>query len=132
MSDRNVELVRRYIDRLNRGDWISAGTEFTSEDVEIDWSRSPAPYRGIYRGREAALKFGADLDVWESARIVPADFIDAGEDVLVPHVAHLKGRDGIEVEVRSTYVFTVRDDLCVRWRIYQEHDEALEDLGLAQ
>ena len=133
MSEENVEIVRQYIDGIDRGrDWAAAGTRFMSDDVEIDWSRSPAPYRGIYRGREAALRFAEELDVWEEARIEPEDFIDAGDDVLVPHVVHLRGRDGIETKVRATYVYTVRDRLCVRWRIYQEHAEALEAAGLSE
>ena len=133
MAEQNVEIVRRYIGEINRGgDWAAASTGFMSDDVEIDWSRSPAPYRGTYRGREAALRFAEELDVWETAQIEPSEFISAGDDVLVPHVVHLKGRDGIELDVRATYVFTLRDDRCVRWRIYQDHAEALESAGLPE
>jgi ketosteroid isomerase-like protein len=129
----NVEMVRQYIDEINRGrDWGAAGARFMSDDIEIDWSRSPAPYRGVYRGREAALRFAKELQVWEEARVEPKDFIEAGDDVLVPHVVHLRGRDGMEVKVRATYVFTFRDARCVRWRIYQAHAEALEDAGLSE
>ncbi len=39
---------------------------------------------------------------------------------------------GIEVKVRATYVYTMHDGLCVRWRIYQEHAEALEAAGLRE
>ena len=127
----NVERVRTYIDELNLGhDWAAASARFMSDDIEIDWSRSPAPYRGVYRGREAALRFGEELGIWEEAQIEPDEFIVAGDDVLVPHVVRLRGRDGLEVKVRATYVYTMRDGLCVRWRIYQEHAEALEAAGL--
>ena len=132
MSQENVEIVRAYIDSINRDDWVAPATGFMHDDVVIDWSRSPAPYRGVYRGREAALRFAEELQVWESARIEPSNFIDAGDDVLVPHVVHLRGRDGIEVDVQATYVYTMRDGLCVRWCIYQEHDEALEAAGLSE
>ena len=131
-GDSNVEIVRRYIDGINRGgDWAAASTDFMSDDVEIDWSRSPAPYRGTYRGREAALRFAEELDVWETAQIEPSEFVAAGDDVLVPHVVHLRGRDGIEVDVQATYIFTLHDGRCVRWRIYQDHGEALESVGLS-
>ena len=130
MSERNVQSVRQYISDLNRGDVVAAGLAFTSDDVEIDWSRSPAPYRGIYRGRESALQFAEELQVWETVQIEAFDFIEAGDDVLVPHVVHLKGRDGIEVAVRATYVFTMEDQRCVRVRIYQDHAEALDAAGL--
>jgi ketosteroid isomerase-like protein len=132
MSQENVELVRSYVEAINDGDWKAALMDFIDDDVEIDWSRSPAPYRGIYRGRKEAARFAEALDVWQEARLEAAEFIDAGDDVLVPHVFRLQGRDGIEVAVRATYVFTVRDRLCIRWRIYQEHGEALEAVGLRE
>ena len=116
---------------MNRGDWVATLSETMHDDVEIDWSRSPAPYAGVYRGREEAMRFADALDVWEDARLDAAEFIDAGDDVLVPHVSFLRGRDGIEVSVRATYVFTIRDGLCARWCIYQDHAEALEAVGVS-
>jgi ketosteroid isomerase-like protein len=132
MSRENVELVRGYVDAINHGDWAATLAASLHEDVEIDWSRSPAPYKGIYHGRQEAMRFAEALDVWEGARLDPSEFIDAGDDVLVPHVFHLRGRDGIEVTVRATYVFTIRDGLCARWAIYQEHAAALEAAGLSE
>lgn len=131
VSAENVEIVRGFIAALNRGNWAEVVAGFFHDDVEIDWSRSPAPYRGVYRGREGARQFTELTDVWEKARIDADELIDAGDDVVVPHVVHLWGRDGIEVKVRATYVFTIRDGLCSRWRIYQEHEDALEALGLS-
>ena len=94
----NVDIVRGFISSFNRAN-KSALTDFFADDVEIDWSRSPAPYRGVYRGRAAAVQWFADVgDTFETGRIEPADFIDAGDDVVVPHVFHLQGRDGIEVK----------------------------------
>jgi ketosteroid isomerase-like protein len=131
MSRENLESVEAFIASFNRGD-ESALTDFLAEDVEIDWSRSPAPYRGIYRGREAALAWFDDVgDTFKSGRIEAVDLIDADDEILVPHVMHLCGRDGLEVKVRASYVFTIRGGRCARWRIYQEHDHALADLGLA-
>ena len=132
MSQENVEIVRRYLEASNGSAWKEQLAAFIDDDVEIDWTRSPAPYRGLYRGREEATQFFEALDVWADARLEPAEFIDAGDDVLVPHVVHLRGRDGIELAVRATYVFTMGDGRCVRWRIYQEHDEALKATGLRE
>jgi ketosteroid isomerase-like protein len=132
MSQRNQETVRRYLEAINAGDWRAAFSRFVADDVEIDWSRSPAPYRGVYRGRDEAMRFAAALDVWANARVEPNEFIDAGDDVLVPHIVRLRGRDGIEVAVSATYVFTVRDGQCVAWRIYQEHGDALRAAGLCE
>jgi hypothetical protein len=133
MSEENVEIVRRFIDAGNRsGDFASALDDFIHDDVEIDWSRSPAPYRGIYRGRQEALRFAEAVDVWEEARLEPDRFIDAGDSVLVPHVVHMRGRDGIEVKVQATYLFHLHDGLCARFTIYQELSAALEAAGLSE
>ena len=132
MSQENVEIVRRYLAASNDGAWKEQLAAFIDDDVEIDWTRSPAPYRGLYRGRREATQFFEALDVWADARLEPSEFIDAGDDVLVPHVVRLRGRDGIELAVRSTYVFTIRNGVCVSWRIYQEHAEALEAAGLSE
>ena len=132
MSQENVEIVRAYIEDFNRGDWVAAGMGFMHDDVEIDWSRSPAPYRGIYRGREQHSDSPKNSRCGRTPESEASGFIDAGDDVLVPHVVHLRGRDGIQVKVRATYVDTMRDGLCVRWRIYQEHGDALEAAGLRE
>ncbi len=130
MSQENVDTVREFIAAFNRGE-ENALVDFCGEDVEIDWSRSPATYRGVYRGRDAALKWFDDIGaVFEAGRIEPIDLLDAGNDVIVPHRVHLRGRDGIVVKVSATYVFKIRGGRCIRWTIYQEHEEAMEELGL--
>ena len=70
MSDDNIEVVRGFITAFNRSD-DSALTDFLADDIEIDWSRSPAPYRGIYRGREAALRWFGDVGEFDGTD--PAD-----------------------------------------------------------
>ena len=51
MSQENVELVRRAIDAINRGNFLMA-TEYTVDDFEMDWSNSIGPLSGVYRGPE--------------------------------------------------------------------------------
>jgi len=63
--------------------------------------------------------------------IQPDCLIDAGDSVVVPNLAHEKGRDGIEVTARSTLVFTVEDQKITRICLYQEKDGALRAVGLA-
>jgi len=47
-------------------------------------------------------------------------------------VSHQRGRDGIEVSARSTLVFTLENHRLVRICLYQETEEALEALGMAE
>jgi ketosteroid isomerase-like protein len=57
MSRENVEVVRRFLEQLwDRGD-MDAALAHVDANVELDWSRSRAPYAGIVRGREAARRW---------------------------------------------------------------------------
>ena len=64
--------------------------------------------------------------------IEPDRFIETGESVVVPNVSHQRGRDGIEVTARSTFVFTLRDRKVTRVRLYQETGDALKSVGLEE
>jgi ketosteroid isomerase-like protein len=71
-------------------------------------------------------------EAWESARIEPDEFIEIGEHAVVPWTAHLVGRDGIEVQARTTWTYTFRDGMIERITMYQEREEALEAVGLSE
>src|SRR5215207_4539313 len=132
MSQENVELVRRAIDAYNRRD-VDALRALNHPDVEIDWSASIGPEPRIYRGQEEAADFVRDLrGTFERVRILPDRFIESGELVVVPHVAEMRGRDGIQAVARSALVFELRGGLITRIRMYQETAEALESVGLAE
>jgi ketosteroid isomerase-like protein len=83
-----------------------------------------------------SMSFAGVLDelagVWASSRIEPHEFIEAGEQVVVPWTAHFQGRDGIEVRTRPTWTFTIRDGAIERICMYQERHEALEAAGLPE
>jgi hypothetical protein len=42
------------------------------------------------------------------------------------------GRNGVEVEARVTWTWTIRDGVVVRLCLYQERHEALEAAGLEE
>jgi ketosteroid isomerase-like protein len=129
MSQGNIEIVRDALDAYNRGD-LEAMLKHAAPDCELDWSRSIGPQKGVYRV-DQALKFGPG-GTYESIRTEPEEFIDAGDHVITPLVGHFRGRDGIEVTARSTYLWTFRDGACVRVALYQERHEALEAAGLSE
>ncbi len=51
---------------------------------------------------------------------------------MTPFANRLTGRDGVSVEARGTWVWTIRDGLIRRIRLYQERSEALEAAGLSE
>ena len=129
MSQENVEIVRVALEAYNRGDWV-AMLKLGAPDCELDWSRSIGPQRGVYRLNDfAQLNIGGSF---ESARTEPEEIIDAGDQVITPLIGYFRGRDGIEVTARFTYLWTVGDGAIMRVTLYQELEEALEAAGLSE
>jgi ketosteroid isomerase-like protein len=106
MSQENVEVVRAAIEAYNRGDLESVLTA-APPDFEIDLSRAAGPLHGVYR-------------------------LDQVRQLVVPWTMHLIGRDGIEVQARVTWTWTIRDGNIKRPCLYQERQEALEAVGLSE
>jgi ketosteroid isomerase-like protein len=113
MSQENVEIVRAAIDAFNRGD-VDAAFKDVIADFEYDQTRA------------------VGMDSWESFTIGADELIDAGEDVVMPFTNVARGRDGIEVQARGVWVWTIRDGSVVRACLYQELQEALEAAGLRE
>jgi ketosteroid isomerase-like protein len=131
MSQENVEVVRAAIEAINRGDW-NAMLKDAAPGAEIDMSRAVGPWRGVFSPDQWRRVVAEFAEHWESVRIEPQEFIEAGDCVVVPWTGHLRGRDGIEVAARATYVWTIRDGAIERAVMYQEREDALEDLGLSE
>ena len=130
MSHENVEIVRAAIDSGNRGDWDGALKD-VAPSFEWDNSRAiGADNRGVFTAGDAQ-RFLED-NVWESAWIEIDELIPVGDHVVVPHTLHVRGRDGIEVQARTTWVFTIRDGKIERNCLYQDKHEALEAVGLSE
>jgi ketosteroid isomerase-like protein len=131
MSEENVEIVRAAIDAYNRGDWEGALKD-AARDFECDLSRAVGPQHHVY-SRNQMLQFWSDFaEGWESVWIEPHEFIEAGEHVVVPWTLHAAGRDGIEVQARVTWSWTIRDGAVERVCMYQEREEALQAAGLRE
>jgi ketosteroid isomerase-like protein len=131
MSQENVEIVQAFIDAWNRGDWDATSKDF-APDFELDFTRAVGPNVGIY-GIDQYRRLVEDfVDSWEAVWIEPHDFIEAGEHVVVPWTMHARGREGIDVQTRANFVWTIRDAAIVRVSYYEERQEALEAVGLSE
>jgi uncharacterized protein len=130
MSQQNVEIVRKVLGAWNRREDESAVPLF-HPGVVFDATRrrlNPKTYRGT-AGIESML---TDRDeVWEEFRTEDAEFIDAGDRVVVVGrwVGTGKG-SGIEIDQPSAEVVTVQDGRVVRWELYADRSAALEAAGL--
>jgi ketosteroid isomerase-like protein len=87
----------------------------------------------IYRGREATQHFwNTFLETFDRVVVVPEEFIEHGDYVIVLDRTHMCGRDGIEVEARNVSIVTVRHGQIVQWRLCRDRAEALNAAGLAE
>jgi ketosteroid isomerase-like protein len=105
MPEENVEVVKETIEALNRGD-LDRVTEAAHEDLELDWSNSIAPHRGIYRGRETARAFlESFLEAWEEFRWELQKLIEVDRARVVSSSRVLmRGRgSGVEVDAIVAY-----------------------------
>jgi uncharacterized protein len=130
MSRENVEVVKAAIDAANREDW-DAVVQAAAPNFELDMSRSRSFRGAAVYGLDQLRGFLVEFaESWESVRVEPHEFIEAGDLVVVPWTTHARGRDGIEVVSRPTFVWTIRDGAIERLSMYQEREEALEALGI--
>jgi ketosteroid isomerase-like protein len=131
MSQENVEMVRAALDAYNRGD-LEAALKDAVPEFELDWMRAVGPQRGVYKLDQTRAFLLDFLEVFESTRVVPDEFIEAGDQVVVPQTGYIRGRDGIEATARITLVWTFRDGAIVRICLYQQKQAALEAAGVLE
>jgi ketosteroid isomerase-like protein len=132
MSGENIEIVQRSLDAWNQRD-LKRWRTMAHSDLEVDWSRSRAPFRGVYRGRSEVETFwDVFWSTFEDVQIETHGFTEVGSEVVVPNTAHMRGRDGIELAARSALVFKVEDGQITRLRLFQEKAEALEAVRLRE
>ena len=132
MSQENVEVVWRNQEAWNRRDLRTWLASFRS-DAEIDWSRARGPFKGVYRGpREFEAFWDVFWSTFDEVQVETYGLAEAGSEVVYSNTAHVRGRQGIEVTAKSTFVWTVENGQITRFRMFQERAEALEAAGLSE
>ena len=132
MSQENVEAVRRHNEAWNRRDLTTWLASF-SPGGEVDWSRSRGPLKGVYRGHGELEVFWDEFwSTFEDVQVEMHGLTEVGSDVVVANTAHMRGREGIAVTAKSTFVWTVENGQITRFRMFQERAEALEAAGLRE
>jgi uncharacterized protein len=134
MSQENVELIRRGYES-----WAEARELiFDMLDPEIEWigPREFPDLSAPHYGHDGVRRYFEKLtEAIEDYRMVPEEFIDAGEDqVLVFSREGGRGRgSGAPVETNPTaHLWTIRDGKAVRMQSYWERNDALEAVGLRE
>jgi ketosteroid isomerase-like protein len=118
MAAENVEIVRRF---------LRAGVDeaLTYADPGIVWNPiEELPTTGHGAVRASLARWKAE---WDDYRVIPEEFVDMGDSVLVTVCLRGRGRgSGVEIDARFYDVYTVRDRKIVRMDQFTERSEALE------
>ena len=131
MSEENVKIVRAAIQAFNAGDWEEVLSR-ADPDFEFDLSRGIGPDRGVYR-RDQMPRYWTEFAAhWQTVRIEPHEFIEAGEHVVVAWSLRGVGRDGIEVETHVTWTWTPTDGKVMRVAYFPTREGALKAAGLSE
>ncbi len=132
MSQENVETARRGYEAFNCGEMEAV---YASLDPEVVWEEwSAAPDAATYHGHDGVREFFGKL--WESfdlLRFDPQEFIEAGDQLVVPTAVRVRGREsGAEATLSTVHVWTYRNGKGVRVQVYETKDAALDAVGLRE
>ena len=132
MSQENVAIIRAAIDSVNRGDWDAS---FQDAAADLVWDNSRAigtDNRVVLTSATETRDFFRRLsEIWTRFRVEIDEAIPVGDHVVVPHTTHVRGRDGIEAQARTTWLFTIRNGKIERVCLYQDKGEALAAAGFS-
>jgi ketosteroid isomerase-like protein len=132
MSQEDVNLARRGYEALATGD-MERVLELIDPDVQVEvhTGRPDLPETHTLHGHEGFLENLRQLDeVFEDVEVRPEEFIEVGEELVVPIYTAGRGRaSGIRVENRVTHIWTIRDGKATRFRVFPTTEQALEAVG---
>jgi ketosteroid isomerase-like protein len=129
-----VELVQRAFDAFSKRD-LTAALEVSDPDIELFAPGTAALTREgrAYCGHEGMCDYFRDVGrVWEELDVVPHDFREVGEYVLVVGRLRARGQGGLIIDEPAYWAIKIHDDR-IRWAAaYTSREPALEAVGLSE
>jgi ketosteroid isomerase-like protein len=129
----SIDTLRALYRALNRRDFDGL-VQYLHPDVEV----YPAfggelDFNSRYRGRDGMRQFIETAWRGFAVAVEPEEMIQApGDRILATERWQLRGRDGIETEIRLIDVYSFRDGLVVGVEGFRGRAEALEFVGLPE
>ena len=137
MSQKNVEIVKRTYDGINdaykTGDYLQPIEEVCHPDVVLRTS-GMFPESGEYHGYAGLREFtSSQAEAFEQMSVQPAEFVDAGDQIVVPvRFGGTARHTGIETTFSVAHVWTILDGKVSRLDMYQSREDALKAVGLSE
>jgi ketosteroid isomerase-like protein len=131
MSQRNVEVVREWIDAYNRRDNDAL---IGLNDPDFEFRSIFVSIESVFRGVEAFpyAYFKTLDDAYEEFVLVPSDFVDVGAAVLVVGNVEWRGKEsGAPGQTPIVPVFWLRAGKVFREETFTDLADALEAVGLS-
>jgi ketosteroid isomerase-like protein len=132
MSQENVEIVRRGLEQF------MATGRFAATEVAPDFAWDMSNFKGwpehqVYDGIAGAEAFLRDWSAaWDDWSVESEAMHDVGDKVV--DLLRQRGRSkaaGMLVDMSFAMVWTLRDGIQTRMEMYDDRDEALKAVGLA-
>lgn len=126
----SVAVVRQIYERFRAGDERGA-LELLDPEVEVH-DRPEIPDPQVYRGHEGVVAaLGVSRAEFDDVDLVPEEFVDAGEGVVVV-VLHFVGRgrgSGFPIDELLCHLWRLRDGRAVRMEVHADRAGALRSAG---
>jgi ketosteroid isomerase-like protein len=132
MSQKNMEIARRMIACVNRGD-----DEATAALMSTDVRCHPAgeqPESKPFRGRQAYVRYARNWrEAFDHYVVEPLEYRDLGETVIVSGRLVARGRkSGVETATEDAWLLRFQGGKIVEYRGYASKGAALEAAGLRE
>jgi ketosteroid isomerase-like protein len=133
MSQENVEIMRRAVDSINRGELDAAAAD-AAPDIEYVATGSFPGFQGVFRGVEEYKQFLHWLyEEFDDPRVEPTEIIEAGDQVVVGLTVSGRGKQsGLETSWNIWQVWTFREGKSFRGQGFTSREVALETAGLSE
>jgi ketosteroid isomerase-like protein len=128
MSRENVEIFRRLVEAVNRGDVEEV---LRCMDPAIEFIPKRAAVQGVYHGHEGVREYlGDTAENFDVFQVNNEEIRDLGDRVVAFDTLRIRGKEsGVEVAVPTAIVATFRDGKIARFEDFGERSKALEAAG---
>jgi ketosteroid isomerase-like protein len=132
MSQENVELVRRFYDFFNRGDWTAWADQLDEAVEYVNAVEAVIP--GTRHGRDATVAAFQDFHgTWQAPHIEVEKLIANGEQVVaLVRFSGTGAGSGVPTSRVFGDVITVHAGKIVRFEWFSDPTQALEAVGLSE